>query len=372
MSDLQTPIGVALVGTGFGQKVHLPALKDCPHTQIVAVYHRERAKAEAIAQAHHIPHAANNLDTLLALPEVQGVCISTPPFLHADMTQQALSAGKHVFLEKPVAMNVAEAKALYKQSQQQGLQTTLNFEFRFVPAWMALKAQLENFYIGKPRLIKIDWVVPGRADPSRPWSWHASTEAGGGSLGALGSHTFDYITWLFGPIKQLCGRLSTAIGYRPDPVSGMPKAADADDTCLILLELADGTPVQVSISATAYNGRGHWVEVYGDRGTLILGSDHPTDYVHGFKLRGAQAGEPLAELPIPAEYEFTKTHLDGRIAPVTRVMNHWAECIQRGRSSSPSIREGVYSQLLMDLTHESHATGCWVDVPDLDGFLGNA
>jgi predicted dehydrogenase len=149
----------------------------------------------------------------------------------------------------------------------------------------------------------------------------------------------------------------------------MPKAADADDTCLILLELADGTPVQVSISATAYNGRGHWVEVYGDRGTLILGSDHPTDYVHGFKLRGAQAGEPLAELPIPAEYEFVKTHPDGRIAPVTRVMNHWAECIQRGRSSSPSIREGVYSQLLMDLTHESHATGCWVGVPDLEAFL---
>jgi predicted dehydrogenase len=370
MSVLQTPIGVALVGTGFGQKVHLPALRDCPHTQVVAVYHRDRTKAEAIAQAHHIPHATNNLDTLLALPEIQGVCISTPPFLHADMTQQALSAGKHVFLEKPTAMNVAEAKALYQQSHQQGLQTALNFEFRFVPAWMTLKTQLENFYVGKPRLIKIDWVVPGRADPNRPWSWHASAGSGGGSLGALGSHTFDYITWLFGPIKQLCGRLSTAIGYRPDPVSGMPKAADADDTCLILLELADGTPVQVSISATAYNGRGHWVEVYGDRGTLILGSDHPTDYVHGFTLRGAQTGEPLAQLPIPTEYEFPKTHPDGRIAPVTRVMNHWVECIQSGRSSSPSIRQGVYSQLLMDLTHESHATGCWVDVPNLDAFLG--
>ena len=370
MSDLQTPIGVALIGTGFGQKVHLPALKDCPHTKAVAVYHRDFTKAEAIAQAHSIPHAADNLEILLALPEVQGVCISTPPFLHSEMAQQALSAGKHVFLEKPTAMTVAEAKALYALSRSQGLQTTLNFEFRFIPAWMALKAQLEAFYVGKPRLIKIDWVVPGRADPSRPWSWHASAEAGGGSLGALGSHTFDYISWLFGPVKQLSGRLVTSIGYRPDPVSGMPKAADADDTCLILLELADGTPVQVSISATAYNGRGHWVEVYGDRGTLILGSDHPTDYVHGFKLRGAQNGEPLVEMSIPAEYEFAKTHPDGRIAPVARVLSHWAECIQRGQSSSPSIRDGVYSQLLMDLTHESHATGCWVNVPDLDAFLG--
>ena len=58
---------------------------------------------------------------------------------------------------------------------------------------------------------------------------------------------------------------------------------------------------------------------HGDLGTLILSSDHPTDYVYGFKLRGAQAGEPLTELPIPARYEFAKIHTEGRIAPVTRL-----------------------------------------------------
>jgi predicted dehydrogenase len=364
-------IGVALVGTGFGQKVHLSALNDCPHTQVVALYHRDRTKAEAIAQSHKISYASNNLEDLLARPEVQGVCISTPPFLHQEMVQQALNAGKHVFLEKPTAMTVAEAKGLYALSQHQGLQVALDFEFRFIPAWMALKSQLENYYAGKPRLIKIDWLVPGRADPNRPWSWHASAEAGGGSLGALGSHTFDYISWLFGPVKQLCGRLITSIGHRPDAVSGMPKVADADDTCLLMLELMDGTSVQIGISATAYNGRGHWVEVYGDRGTLVLGSDNQSDYVHGFKLWGAQNGQPLTELLIPSAYEFPKTHPDGRIAPVTRAIDHWANCIHRRQTSSPSLRDGVYSQLLMDLTHESHETGCWVDVPDLDTVLGS-
>jgi predicted dehydrogenase len=369
MPNLQNPLGVALIGTGFGQKVHLPALNDCDRTQPVAIYHRDRTKAEAIAQTHQIPHASDNLTDLLARPEVQGVCISTPPFLHSEMAQQALEAGKHVFLEKPTAMTVAEAKAIYRLSQVQGLQTVLNFEFRFIPAWMALKARLETYDVGKPRLIKIDWLVPGRADPNRPWSWHASADAGGGSLGALGSHTFDYIAWLFGPIKQLCGRLITSIRHRPDPISGMPKVADADDTCIVMLELLDGTPVQVNISATAYNGRGHWVEVYGDRGTLILGSDHPTDYVHGFKLWGSHSGEPLAELAIPAAYEFPKTHTDGRIAPVSCAIAHWVDCIQQGQSSSPNLKDGVYSQLLMDLTHESHETGCWVDVPNLETVL---
>ncbi|MGB8700820.1 MAG: Gfo/Idh/MocA family oxidoreductase, partial [Thermosynechococcaceae cyanobacterium] len=349
--------------------VHLPALNDCPLTQPIAIYHRDRSKAEAIAQTHQIPFASDNLAELLARPEVHTVSISTPPFQHYDMTVQALEAGKPVFLEKPVTLNAQEARALYQRSRSQALPVVPNFEFRFVPAWMALKAQLDAFYVGKLRLVTINWLVPGRADPNRPWSWHASAEAGGGSLGALGSHTFDYIAWLFGPVKQVCGRLKTSIGHRPDALSGMPKIADADDTCLVMLELTDGTPVQVNISATAYNGRGHWVEVYGDRGALVLGSDNPSDYVHGFKLWGSQSGETLSELPIPLAFEFAKTYPDGRIAPVTRAIHHWADCILNRKTTAPSMAEGVYSQLLMDCTHESHETGCWVDVPDLEAFL---
>jgi predicted dehydrogenase len=369
MSDLSAPIGVALLGTGFGVKVLLPAFQDCPQTQVVALYHRDAAKAEAIAQQHGIPQASDSLAQLLDRPDVHGACVATPPFLHYGMAQQVLTAGKHLFLEKPATLTVAEAKALYHLARQARVQTTLDFEFRYVPAWMTLKALVEDYYIGQPRLICINWLVPGRADPDRPWSWHASAAAGGGSLGALGSHTFDYIAWLFGPVKQLCGRLVTAVGYRPDPITGMPKVADADDTCILMLELTDGTPVQVNISAAAYNGRGHWVEVYGDRGTLVLGSDHPSDYVHGFTLRGSLKGEPLTELPILPEYAFRKTHPDGRIAPVTRVIHHWAGCIDREQSAAPSLREGVYTQLLMELTRESHETGCWVSVPDFDEFL---
>jgi predicted dehydrogenase len=367
-ASLHSPIGIALVGTGFGLKVHLPALRESDHFQVVAVYHREQQQAKAVAQAHNIPSAFGDFDMLLAQPEIQGLCLSTPPFLHYEMAVQALEAGKHVFLEKPVTMTAGEAKKLYALSLQHQCQLGVDFEFRYVPAWMALKAKLERNEIGRPRLIKVDWIVPGRADPSRSWSWHASAEAGGGSLGALGSHTFDYITWLFGPIRQICARLATSIEYRPDPASGLPKTVSADDTCMILLELMDGTPVQIGISAVAYSGRGHWIEIYGDRGALKLGSDHQTDYVHGFKLWESQ-GKEMSEASIPKEYEFQKTYSDGRIAPVKRALEQWAAAIATGETSVPSIREGAYAQLLMDLAHESHETGCWVKVPEIESFL---
>lgn len=234
---------------------------------------------------------------------------------------------------------------------------------------MQLKALLTENYVGQPRLIKIDWLVPGRADPNRPWSWHASKELGGGSLGALASHTFDYIVWLFGPVQRVCTRLLTTISTRPDPKSGNAKPVDADDTCLLMLELQDGTTCQVNISATTYNGRGHWLEVYGDRGTLILGSDNPNDYIHGFQLSGSQSGAPLQEIPIPDWLQFEQTYPDGRIAPTIRVIDHWTQMIHRGQATAPSLKEGVYSQLLMDATHRSHQQDTWVDIPNLDDFL---
>ena len=362
-------IGVAVVGTGFGQKIHLPGLQIHHRTKVTAVYHRDLEKARSIAQAHQIPHACSSLEDLLALPDVQAVSISTPPFLHYEMGKQTLQAGKHLLLEKPTTLNVEEAVELYQLARSQNLSAAMDFEFRFIPAWQRFAELLAEGFVGQKRLIKIDWLASSRADASRPWNWYALKAQGGGALGAIGSHLFDYIPWLFAPVKRLCGRLSTSISTRPDPVSGTLKTVDADDTCSLLLELADGTLCQAALSAVTYQGRGHFVEVYGDRGTLVLGNDNQKDYVHGFRLWGSQNGEPLQELEIPDQLSFPKIYPDGRLAPFIRVVDRWAQSIDSGEELAPSLREGVYSQLLMDLTHQSNETNVWVNVPDLETVL---
>ena len=366
----QSPIGVAIVGTGFGQKIHIPGFQIHHRTEAVAVYHRDRTKAQTIAETHSISHACQSLEEMLSLPEVQAVSISTPPFLHYDMAKVVLQAGKHLLLEKPTTLNAQEAVDLYQFAQAHGISTALDFEFRFVPAWQRFAELLAENYVGNIRLIKVDWLVSSRADASRPWNWYARKDQGGGALGAIGSHLFDYMAWLFPPIQRLCGRLSTTISTRPDPTTGEMKPVDADDTCTLMMELVDGIPCQATLSAVTYQGRGHWIEVYGDRGTLILGSDNQKDYVHGFRLWGSHTGHPLNELEIPDRLQFPQTYEDGRLAPFVRVIDRWVQSIEQGTSLTPSLREGIYSQLLMDLTHLSNETGTWVDVPDLDAFLG--
>lgn len=366
----QETIRVAIVGTGFGQKVHIPGFKAHPRTEVAAVYHRDIDKAEAIAKTHEIPFAVNTIEDIAKMENLQAVSISTPPFLHYEMAKPILAAGKHLLLEKPTTLSASEAKELYQIATEKNVVTAMDFEFRFVPAWQRLKELLEQGYCGKLRLIKVDWLVASRADANRAWNWYAQKDKGGGALGAIGSHSFDYIPWLFGPVGRLCGHLSTAVAQRPDPAAGgQLKPVDADDTGMLMLELRDGTPVQVTLSSATYGGRGHWLEVYGDRATLVLGSDNLKDYVHGFKLWGAPAGEELSELEIPSRLAFEKTYPDGRIAPFIRTIDNWLRGIDAAKASAPSLLEGVYSQLLMDITHESHATGRFVEVPTIEEFM---
>lgn len=368
--SLFSEIGVAIVGTGFGQKVHLPALREHPRTRPVAIYHRELEKAKALAATHNIPYACNTLEEIISLPDVHAVSISTPPFLHYEMAKQVLKAGKHLLLEKPTTLNANEARELYQIASTSGAIATVDFEFRFIPAWQRFAELLADGYCGNKRLIKIDWLVSSRADASRPWNWYAQKDKGGGVLGAIGSHVFDYISWLFGSVRRLSARLINTIPERPDPTEGGKlKPVDADDTCTLMLELEGKIPCQVCLSSVTYQGRGHWVEVYGERGTLILGSDNQQDYVHGFRLWGSQKGEALAELKIPERLQFPRVYPDGRIAPIIRVIDNWVKGIDAGKALVPSLKEGVYSQLLMDLTHQSNQTGCWVDVPDFEAFL---
>ena len=367
-----SPIGVAVVGTGFGQKIHIPGFQHHPRTEVVAVYNPDLGKAKAIADANNILYAYNKLAKILANPKVDAVSISTPPFLHYEMAKEALEAGKHILLEKPMAMNAEQVKELYHLATQKNLIAIADFEFRFVPAWQLLAEYLQQGYVGKKRLIKIDWIVTSRANPERPWNWYARKDMGGGALGAVGSHAFDYISWLFGSVKRLCGYLNCAIPQRPDPQAGGElKPVDADDTCLIMLELADGTPCQLSISSVTYAGRGHWLEIYGDKGTLVLGSDNLKDYVHGFKLLAAPAGKPLNAIEIPKHLAFPQVFTDGRLAPFIRVIDRFVEAIDARKSFIPSLQEGVYSQLLMDLTHQSNESKGWVDVPDLKTYLSS-
>jgi predicted dehydrogenase len=356
-------IGVAVVGTGFGQKVHIPGLQAHHRVDVVAVWNRDRSQAQQVAERHGIGFASDSLTEILAQANVQAVTLATPPFAHYDMACEIIQAGKHLLLEKPVTLSVEEAQHLQALATEHSVIVVPDFEFRYIPAWQYFAELLAQGKVGQKRLIKVDWLASSRANPERAWDWYAQKQLGGGALGSIGSHTFDYIHWLFGPAAELSATLSTTIQQRLDPHSGEVKPVDSDDVCAVALTLTDGTLCQITLSAVSYAGRGHWVEVYGDQGTLVIGNPSQSDYVNGFKVFASELGGELQELPVPARFHFPKQYSDGRIAPFVRVVDHWVSCIETGQAIAPALPEGIYSQLLMDLAHLSHSRKTRLTIP---------
>ena len=346
------PLRVAIAGLGFGEKVHLIALRDCPLTEPVALWHPRAERLAQACQAHDLP-GSSDFEALLADPGIDALVIATPPEPRLAMASAALAAGKPLLLEKPVALEAEAIESLQRLALQRHLAVAVDFEYRAVPVFQQLAALLEQEVLGTPWLVKFDWLMSSRADARRPWSWYSSAAAGGGVLGALGTHAFDILHWLIGPGRDVRGRLSTAIRERPRPDGSGQERVDAEDVALIQLELEDRrgrtVPCQLSLASVARNGRGCWLELYGSEATLVLGSDNQSDYVHGFQLWMARPGEPLRPVPADPTLAFARTWEDGRIAPVRRLIGWWAEAVREGRPMVPGLAEAVASQRGCDL-----------------------
>jgi predicted dehydrogenase len=153
-----------------------------------------------------------------------------------------------------------------------------------------------------------------------------------------------------------------AIPHRPlADGSGRLAAVDAEDIALLQLELetAEGhkLPAQVSLASVTRPGRGYWIEAYGSEGTLVLGSSNQSDYVHGFQLWRSSEGGPLEELPPDPQLAFSHTWPDGRVAPVRRLIEWWAEAALEGRPMRPGLSEAVHSQLICDRALQAADSG---------------
>jgi predicted dehydrogenase len=346
------PLRVAVAGLGMGETVHLPALRACEGTTPVALWHPRPERLEVACRQAELP-GYSDFDALLADPAVEALVIATPPAPRFELAQRALQAGKHLLLEKPVALCAEQVEELQRLALQRGLTVAVDFEYRAVPLFQQLAALLASGSLGELLLVKYDWLMGSRADASRPWNWYSQAAAGGGVLGALGTHAFDTLHWLVGPTRSLRAQLSTAIEARPlGDGSGRQARVDAEDIALVQLELetAQGqvVPAQLNLASVTRRGRGCWLELYGRDGTAVLGSDNQADYVHGFGLWQSQGGEPLRPVDANGQWSFSRTWADGRIAPVQRLHGWWSTATRQARPMVPGLGEAVSSQRCCD------------------------
>ncbi len=359
----QRDLGIGVVGTGFGRIVHVPALAAVKGARIVGIASADPERSRQVARELSLPRAFASWKELVECPDVQAVTIATPPSAHEEVALAALAAGKAVLCEKPLAMDAAQAERMLRAARSAAVVHVVGFEFRELPALQLAREIVRSGDLGHLRHVNVNWVVNSWADAERRWSWRSDRERGGGTLGALGAHVFDYIEWIFGPVKTMSAHLSTLVPQRPDE-EGHLRRVTAEDYCDLQMELHDGTPVNIVLSHVAPRGKGHRIEIYGESKLLIVGSENLSDYGRGFAVwESGVDSTRLRKIPV-LESEAESDTQDGRVAPFSRLAERFVEAVRDTRYDvRPSFEDGVRVQVLLDVAQQAHEERRWIEVP---------
>ncbi len=342
-------IGVGIVGSNYGRTVLLPAFRADPRCEVVALCGSDAARTAELAKTAGVPKAYGDWRALIADTDVQAVVIATLPSLQAEIAIAALKAGKPVFAEKPMAGDLAGARAMLTAAEQSGLPTGIDFNFTRIMAWLRAKDMLDAGCVGSLRHVTVHWHVESRAIQMRMRNWKtAGGNDGGGVLGNFISHCFHYLEWFVGPIGGLQAR-----------VSGMPDDAELQTTVAMALQYEAGAQVSLSMSCASYAGIGHRIEFFGEDGTLVLHNPTP-DYMRGFDLTYAR--RPAAPERIAVDDPADAQYPDGRIAPVSRLANKFFDAIETNKQTAPDFAAGYRVQALIDAAQRSHRQGAWIDI----------
>ncbi|WP_137043219.1 Gfo/Idh/MocA family protein [Pseudolabrys sp. FHR47] len=348
----QNPIRLGIVGVNYGRTVLMPAFRADERCHVAALAGSNEARTAEHARAAGVPKAYGDWRALIADKDIDAVAIATVPSLQTEIALAALSAGKPVFAEKPMASTLVEARAMFEAAKTSGLPTGVDFNFHQVMAWQKAKAMLDDGAIGKLRHVTVHWHVENYSIQNRMRNWKTLRDDGGGVLGNFVSHCFHYLEWFIGPLAGLQAR-----------VGGLPGDNDLDTTVAMALQYASGPLASLSVSCASFRGQGHRIEFFGENGTLVL-DNRTADYMRGFVLSHARRPGDLTVVPVDDTEDAE--HPDGRIAPASRLAAKFLDAIAGAPrykpNAAPDFAAGYRVQQLIDAAQRANREGRWIDV----------
>jgi predicted dehydrogenase len=343
--------GAVVVGTGFGCRVHVPALRAAGF-DVISLVGRDASRTARRAERAGVPHAHTTLADALALPGVDAVTIATPPATHAALAVEAVRAGKHVLCEKPFALDARQAGAMLAAAEQAGVGHLVGHEFRWAPERAVVGRAVADGRIGEPRLVSLVSFVSLVADlDARLPDWWFDADQGGGWLGASGSHIVDQVrTWL-GDFEAVSASLSVVSA----------RTGVADDTFTIRFRLRSGVEGVVQQTAASWGPMRGLTTVAGTNGTVWIDGDRAW-IADRDGPRLLDVPDDLAFPPAPAESDDPRhrfTHLE--LGPYTRL----CECLRAAVGgvaypdsvAVPTFADGVAEMQVIDAVKASAAAG---------------
>lgn len=356
-----TKIRVGIVGTGWGQ-LQIESFKRAHDYQVVALCDIDQTRMNDVAKKYKIEQTYSDYRDLVGRREVDLVSIAAPPDLHQAMTQAAIDAGKHVLVEKPIALDTADARALLQSAEASGVVHAVDFEMRFLPALAYCKELIDEQYLGQ--LLRVD-VTMGLA---RPWgehgNWAADDARGGGILAELGAHFIDTLLWWFGDVRAVTAARRTHFPIiklaQIDPKSKetilVKKPVTGDDAFWTAMQFERGGEALLNFVTGSGQEIGWTISAYGSLGSLIVQSG---------QLTGMREDDrEMAILPIPKRLELGDNPKDPLMWSMAKLADQMATKIRGERDAKPfpDFRDGVAVARVIDTIRRASDARGWAEV----------
>jgi predicted dehydrogenase len=293
MSSKHTELKIGIVGAGSIVKTrHLPALRKIADVEIVAVCNSTYESSEEFRK-DFLPEATpySNWAELVADPDIDVIWIGTPPYLHSTIAISALEAGKHVFTQARMAMNLAEAIEMESAARRNPHLVTM-----VCPPPHGLRGSLfiqklvAEEYLGTPHHLRLQSFTSSYLDPEAPLHWRQRDEYSGLNVLTLGIYAEIVQRW-FGPIKKVFAHEKTITPVRQGYEIRIP------DMVVILSQFENGMEGVMEFSGVAPFETSDRVQVFGSQGMLHY--DFSSDRIYGGQIGDKSA----AEIEVPPEME---------------------------------------------------------------------
>lgn len=362
------PLGVAAIGYAFMGKAHSNAWRNVASffevpafEQKVLVGRDALAVAEAAAK-YGWAESATDWRSVIARDDIDIVDICAPGWMHAEIALEALAAGKHVLVEKPLANTLEEAELMATaaaSARGRGVQAMIGFNYRRVPALALARELIAEGRLGTVRHVRAAYLQDWLSDVETPMSWRLRKEtAGSGALGDIASHAIDQVQHLTGQtVTEVTGTLRTFVTERPG-AAGLEKVT-VDDAAWATLGLTGGVSASVEASRVATGQKNSLkIEIYGSLGSLTfdlenlneLGFLDATVPVREQGFRRILVNEP--EHPYVDAW-WPQGHVIGWEHTFTHQVRDFLLAVRDGSEPSPSFDDGLQTQRVLAAVEES-------------------
>lgn len=368
-----TPIGIGIVGGGYMGKAHAVAMTAVgavfgtglrPRLETVAASSPESAARHASALG--FARAAPDWRALVADRAVEAVIVATPPDSHREIAEAALSSGKPVLCEKPLAPSLADGEAMVAAAEAAGVANMVGFNYVRTPATQFARRLIADGALGDLTWLRVEHVEDYFADPGAPTGWRGADPASG-ALGDVGAHAINLALALAGPIARVSAEIETVHPTRPGP-DGAPAPAINDDQAVMTLRFGSGVLGQIHASRIQTGRKmGYGYEVVGTRGALRFdGEDQNALWL--YEADGPEATRGFRKvLTGPAHPDYRAFcqgagHGTGYQDQIIVEARDFLRAIETGEAVWPTFRDGLEVDRVIDAARRSSAAGAWTDL----------